>query len=114
MKVGTARSKTKSRATQAAAHSQAADGEARSPTDVAIATELAPAVAIALLNQSEHAPGDPSPALEPLAAGAQVSEVDGQLRVQLLFDNGAVLPVELSEDAAAALAKGIEKALPQH
>jgi hypothetical protein len=83
----------------------------RSEKDVAIATELAPAVAIALLNQTEHTQGEPAAALEPLAAGAVTSEVDGKMRVQLLFENGSVLPIEMSDDAAAALGKGIAKEL---
>ena len=89
----------------------AGSGTQPSQTDVAIATELAPAVAIALLDKTEHADGHPA-ALQPLAAGAVASEVDGKLRVQLLFENGAVLPVELSDKAASALAKGIVKELP--
>ena len=78
---------------------------------MAIATELAPAVAIALLGKTEQAEGAAAPALEPFAAGAVSSDTDGQLRVQLLFENGAVLPIEMSEAAAAALSKGIAKEL---
>ena len=88
------------------------NGTQPSQTDVAIATELAPAVAIALLNKTEHLDGQAA-ALQPLAAGAVASEVNGKLRVQLLFENGAVLPVELSDKAASALAKGIVKELPK-
>jgi hypothetical protein len=83
----------------------------RSEKDVAIATELAPAVAIALLGQTDHANGAPTAALEPLAAGAVASQEDGKLRVQLLFENGAVLPIEMTDAAAKALGKGISQEL---
>ena len=85
----------------------------KSATDVAIATELAPAVAIALLDRTEQAPGDPAPALDCLAAGAVPSETAGKVRVQLIFENGAVLPVEMSTDAAEALSKGLSEELPK-
>ena len=85
----------------------------KSATDVAIATELAPAVAIALLDKTEQAPGAPAPALDCLAAGAVPSETLGKVRVQLIFENGAVLPVEMSTDAAEALSKGLSEELPK-
>jgi len=34
------------------------------------------------------------------------------VRVQLMFENGTVLPVEMSADAGAALSKGLAKELP--
>jgi hypothetical protein len=83
----------------------------RSDKDVAISTELAPAVAIALLEQADHGHGQAAPALEPLAAGAVSSDAEGKVRVQLLFENGAVLPVEMTDAAAQALGKGIAKEL---
>ena len=86
---------------------------ARSATNVAIATELAPAVAIALLDKTEQAPGAAAPSLDCLAAGATSSETEGKVRVQLLFENGAVLPVEMSIAAGAALAKGLAEELPR-
>jgi hypothetical protein len=79
----------------------------KSATNIAIATELAPAVAIALLDKTDQAPGAQAPALDCLAAGAVASDTEGKVRVQLLFDNGAVLPVEMSADAGAALSKGL-------
>ena len=79
----------------------------KSATNVAIATELAPAVAIALLDKTEQPPGAAAPALECLAAGAAPSETDGKVRVQLMFENGTVLPVEMSNAAGAALSKGL-------
>lgn len=85
----------------------------KSATSVAIATELAPAVAIALLDKTDQAPGAPTPALDCLAAGAAPSETAGKVRVQLLFENGAVLPVEMSTEAGAALSKGLSEELPK-
>ncbi len=77
-----------------------------------IAQELAPAVAIAVLEKSEQAPGDPPAALDVLAAGASSSEIAGNVRVQLMFDNGTVLPVEMSVAAGAALSAGLANELP--
>lgn len=85
----------------------------RSATNLAIATELAPAVAIALLDKTDQAPGAPAPALDVLAAGASPSEIEGNVRMQLVFENGAVLPVEMSAEAGAALSKGLLEELPK-
>jgi hypothetical protein len=85
----------------------------KSPTNVAIATELAPAVAIALLDKTQQPQDAAAPALDCLAAGATSSETDGKVRVQLMFENGAVLPVEMSNAAGAALSKGLTRELPK-
>ena len=85
----------------------------RSAKNVAIATELAPAVAIALLDKTEQPPGAPAAALEVFAAAAAPSEVEGNVRLQLMFENGAVLPIEMSADAGAALSKGLQEELPK-
>lgn len=85
----------------------------RSATNVAIARELAPAVAIALLERTEQPPGAAAPSLECLAAGAAPSENEGKVRVQLMFENGAVLPVEMSNAAGAALSKGLAAEIPR-
>lgn len=85
----------------------------KSATNVAIATELAPAVAIALLDKTEQPPGAAAAALDCLAAGAVPSETDGKVRVELLFENGAVLPVEMSNDAGAALSKRLSAEVPK-
>ena len=92
--------------------------------NVAIATELAPAVAIALPDKTQQPPGAAAPALDCLAAGAVPSETDGKMPVQLVFENGAVLPVEMSNAAGAALSEGLARgtlravsgcsATPQH
>ena len=83
----------------------------RSEKDAAISTELAPAVAISLLSEATQVKGEPGAALEPMAAGTVSSKEDRKVRMQLLFENGAVLPVELSGDAAAALERGIAREL---
>lgn len=85
----------------------------KSATAVAIATELAPAVAIALLDKTKQLPGAAAPSLDCLAAAAAPSETDGKVRVQLLFENGAVLPVEMSMAAGVALSKGLAEELPE-
>ena len=85
----------------------------RSATNAAIATELAPAVAIALLDKTEQPEDAPAPALDVLAVAAAPSEIDGNVRMQLIFENGAVLPVEMSVDAGAALSKGLKAELPK-
>jgi len=111
----TARSKGIAKATSAkrkAGPASALTRTKKSATNVAIATELAPAVAIALLEKSEQAPGAPPPALDCLAAGVSSSEDKGKVRVQLLFDSGAVLPVEMSVAAGAALSDSLAKELP--
>ena len=104
------------RATKASPQLRGASASKRSKKSaisLAIATELAPAVAIALLDKTEQAPGDPAPALEVLAAGATPSAIAGNVRMQLVFDNGAVLPVEMSAEAGAALSKGLLEELPK-
>ena len=85
----------------------------RSATHVAIATELAPAVAIALLDKTEQPPGAAAPSLDCLAAGATSAETEGKVRIQLMFENGAVLPVEMSNAAGAALVKGLAAELSE-
>lgn len=81
--------------------------------NAAIATDLAPAVAIALLEKTEQLPGELPPALDVLAAGVSASETDGNVRVQLLFENGAVLPVEMSKAAGSALSDALSHEPPK-
>ena len=102
MKTSPAPKATKKRVSKAQAASRRKRILDATAKNVAISTELAPAVAIALLEKSEHVPGDPTPALDVLAAAATPSDVEGNVRVQLLFENGAVLPVEMSGSAGAA------------
>ena len=85
----------------------------KATTNHVIATDLAPAVAIALLDKTVQAQGSLSPALDCLAAGAVPSETAGKVRVQLMFETGAVLPVEMSAAAGAALSKGLAEEIPK-
>lgn len=84
--------------------------------DIAIQTDLAPAVAIALLNstasaRSRRQPLDP--ALLCIAAGVAPASTPDNVRIQLLFEAGAVLPVELPRHGAAALLRGLLDEVPQ-
>lgn len=83
----------------------------RAVVEHAIVTELAPAVAIALLATTRHNPDEPAAALECLAAGVSASEDEGKVRVQLMFENEAVLSVEMSKAAAEALTHGLAEEL---
>ena len=108
-----ARKAVKQRAAKAAVGRRGKLTSRAAAKNSAIATELAPAVAIALLERSEQLPGKPPPALDVLAAGVTPSATDGSLRIQLLFDNGAVLPFELSVAAGAALSEGLSDEIPK-
>ena len=108
-----ARKAAKKRATKAAVGSRRKLTLEASAKNAVIATELAPAVAIALLEKSVQVPGEPPPALDVLAAGVAASETDGNVRVHLLFENGAVLPVEMSDAAGSALSEGLAAKLPK-
>jgi hypothetical protein len=87
--------------------SSAAKRKRKSKVDAAIATELAPAAAIAVLEKASSAPGAPDPALDVLGAGVSEATEDGKVRVQLMFASGAVLPVEMSTAAGKALEAGL-------
>lgn len=93
-------------ATSSPASTAASAGE-RSDVNHAIVSELAPAVAIALLATTGQKPNEPAAALECLAAGVSASEDEGKVRVQLMFENGTVLPIEMSKAAAQALTQGL-------
>ena len=84
---------------------------AKQAVDDAIATELAPAVAIAMLAKTDTAADAPAPALEALAAGASPSEDDAKVRVQVVFENGSVLPIEMSKEAGTKLSQGLADAV---
>lgn len=83
----------------------------KSTVDIAIAKKLAPAAAIALLDKTEHASDALAPALDILGAGVSRAEADGKIRVQLAFDGGEILPVEMSAQAGKALAAGLSEEL---
>ena len=102
---------TKGRRAASPSNAKALAQAKQSATDLAITTELAPAVAIALLEKTIQLPEAPPPALGCLAAGVSPSEDSGKVRVQLVFENGAVLPVEMSVDAGEALSKGLAEEL---
>ena len=76
---------------------------------IAIARELAPAAAIAVLERSPHASDEAAPALDVLVAGVADAVEDGKLRVQLMFDNGSILPVEMSKEAGKKLEAGLAR-----
>ena len=81
--------------------------------EIAITTDLAPAVAIALLATTARARASRDglePALEVLAAAVVASGNGEKVRLQLLFDKGGVLPVEMTAAAGEALKKGLVQA----
>jgi hypothetical protein len=79
--------------------------------DAAIAADLAPAAAIAILEKSSPTQeGENAPALDVLGAGVVESASEGKVHVQLMFANGAVLPIEMSKEAGEALELGLAKA----
>ena len=59
------------------------------------------------MDKTTQAPGSPAPALDILGAGVSEATDDGKVRVQLMFDSGAVLPVEMSAAAGKALEAGL-------
>ena len=83
----------------------------KSKVDIAIAKKLAPAAAIAVLDKTEQPSGSLAPALDVLGAGVSRAEADGKIRVQLAFDGGEILPVEMTTQAGKALAAGLSEEL---
>jgi hypothetical protein len=82
--------------------------------EIAITTDLAPSVAIALLAstaQARAARDGLQPALEVLAAAVVASGSAEKVRLQLLFDQGKVLPVELNKEAAEIVSQDLVKEL---
>jgi hypothetical protein len=80
--------------------------------EIAITRDLAPAMAIALLATTAQARAERDelpPALDVLAAGVVPSSDEEKIRLQLLFDKGAVLPVEMPRAAGEALKNGLEQ-----
>jgi len=77
----------------------------------AISTDLAPASAIAVLAKAETPPEALDAALKPVAAGVTGADDDNKVRVQLMFPDGSLLPVELDRAAGEALAAGLTEAL---
>jgi len=85
-------------------------GDQRTAVEIAIATDLAARVAIELLATTAMARAERDglePALEVLAAAVVASGCADKVRLQLLFEQGNVLPVEVPVDAAKALQRGL-------
>ncbi|WP_430421898.1 hypothetical protein [Methylibium petroleiphilum] len=93
-------------------------GERRSLA-IAIMRDLAPLVAVTLLAKAAEAgtvPGEANappvpPALECLGIGAVAAQDPSRVRLHLQFDNGLMLPAEISKEAARALIRGLESEL---
>ena len=82
----------------------------RTELEIAVTTDLAPSMALALLATTARARAtrdELEPALDALAAAVVRSSSDDKVRLQLLFDKGAVLPIELDMEAAEALSRGL-------
>lgn len=82
----------------------------RTELEIAVTTDLAPSMALALLAttaQARASRDELEPALDALAAAVVRSSSDHRLRLQLLFERGAVLPIDLDMEAAEALNRGL-------
>jgi hypothetical protein len=88
----------------ASGQAQAADVAA---LDEAIATDLSPSVAIALLAKSDHGDEALPPAMLCMGAGVSESTLDDHVRVQFLFGSGSVLPVDMPRKTGEALVRGL-------
>jgi hypothetical protein len=77
----------------------------------AISTDLAPASAIAVLAKAETPSDALDAALKPIAVGVTGADDECKVRVQLMFPDGSLLPVELDRDTGHALASGLAEAL---
>lgn len=75
--------------------------------DAAIATDLAPAVAVALLAKSDHEAESAPPAMECISAGVSSPNGVGLIRIQFMFENGTILPIELPLASGEALANAL-------
>ncbi len=86
----------------------------RADLEIAVTTELAPAMALALLATTAKARAsrdELEPALDVLGAAVVRSSSADKVRLQMMFDKGAVLPVELNLEAAALLSRGLTEYL---
>ena len=89
-------------------------GDQRTELEIAITTDLAATVAIALLATTAKARAERDglePALDVLAAAVVASGCAEKVRLQLLFEKGTVLPLEVPLDAAKALNRGLTEEL---
>jgi hypothetical protein len=88
------------------------DSDVLSPeVEVAIQTDLAPSMAVAMLAKTDHPEDTISPAMHRIAAGASESTEPGLVRIQFIFENGTVLPVDMPRAAGEALATGLAREL---
>jgi hypothetical protein len=86
----------------------------RTDVEIAVTTDLAPTMALALLATTAQARSrrdELEPALDVRGAAVVRSSSSDKVRLQMLFDKGAVLPVELSLEAAEALNRGLAEYL---
>jgi hypothetical protein len=82
----------------------------RTELEIAITTDLAPQVAIALLAttaKARAARDGLEPALDVLAAAVVACGFAEKVRLHLLLHSGSVLPVELPKEAAGALTRAL-------
>ena len=89
-------------------------GERRTELEIAVTTDLAPSMAIALLAttaKAHAARDDLDPALECLAADVSIEEDEEKLRLNLLFDKGGVLPIEMPIVAGERLSERLDDEL---
>lgn len=83
-------------------------------TAIEVPQEDVPAIAVALLNTESGVAklgAEMPPAVQCLAAGVVHTAQAGTIRLHLQFDSGQVLPIEMSNDAALALCRGIHQYL---
>ena len=81
-----------------------------SELEIAISTDLAPTVAIALLatTATQRAERDDlAPSLRAVAVGVVETNDPATVRLHFLFEQGAVLPIEMPKTAADALVKAL-------
>lgn len=89
-------------------------GDQRTELEIAITTDLAATIAIAMLATTAKARAERDglePALDVLAAAVVSSGCVEKVRLQLLFEKGTVLPLEVPLDAAKALNRGLTEEL---
>lgn len=90
-----------------------AEAERKESVAEAISTDLAPASAIAILAKAETPADALDAALKPLAAGVTRADDDSKVRLQLMFPDGSLLPIELDRATGEALAAGLTEALSE-
>ena len=75
----------------------------------AIQTDLAPTAAVSVLEKAND-PAEPgTPALKCMGVGLTEDGSEGSLRLQFIFDNGTVLPIDVPRDACQALNRALSK-----